>query len=156
MPHQFRFTENALKASRPHYRFRSVFPVHTKMLETLQQSSASATNRLDQSSRDVNGVSVFESLRFRCPPDNTIGLRFFNLFTLDSAFSNVCVFDGNDQCFRSFQCRRQPGENASKSMCFQTKAHQCGISKGPQFEVTGLTLIRIHVRYFANKTNIFW
>ena len=34
------FTENASKAPQPHYRFRSVFPAHTKTLEngTLQQS----------------------------------------------------------------------------------------------------------------------
>ena len=38
-----------------------------------------------------------------------------------TAFTNVCVFDENAQC-----CGVDDRRNASKSMRFQTKTHQCG------------------------------
>ena len=58
--------------------------------------------------------SVFETLRFQMSP-------------LWKAFSNVCVFSVVVWTI---------GENASKSMRFQTKTHQCGRGLSERYEKT--------------------
>ena len=68
---------SARKAPRSHYRFRSIFPIYTKPLEYAHatKSSAHATNRRARDVCDVNYVSVFVSLRFRCPHYSMMGVR---------------------------------------------------------------------------------
>ena len=63
-----------IKSSASTPSFRSISPVHTKTLEYVRKRYNSHlrmrqidANRLDRSSRDVNDVSVFKSLRFRRP-----------------------------------------------------------------------------------------
>ena len=61
--HSVFIEENASKAHRPHFRFRSVFPVHTKICsKTIENAATYAHAR-----GDLNDVSVFESLRFHRP-----------------------------------------------------------------------------------------
>ena len=96
---RFRFTENASNASRPHYRFRSVIPVHTKRSKnanTLRENATTVICSYDKSTQiDWIGVHVMRmTLAFS-------KVSIFAVHTSDRApFSNVSTLESVFECMR--------------------------------------------------------